>query len=225
MSGDRFRIVPLGDAALLVILGERISVGLNRRTLAVEAAIRATLPVDDGWQAPVPAYASVLVPYDPERFTAAEATERLGAVVSAIIAAPLPPERPAPVIDILVRYGGGDGPDLTEVARHVGLSPDEVVAAHASRTYRVFLLGFVPGFAYLGTLPPGLRLPRRETPRAEVPAGSVAIAGAQTAVYPLATPGGWHIIGRTDELLWDPGADPPARLAAGDHVRFIPSVA
>jgi KipI family sensor histidine kinase inhibitor len=95
---------------------------------------------------------------------------------------------------------------------------------HAGTLYRVFLLGFVPGFAYLGTLPERLALPRRAEPRARVPAGSVAIAGRQTAVYPFSTPGGWHLIGRTDDQLWDPARTPPARLRPGQSVRFVPTL-
>lgn len=224
MTQPGARIVDFGDAAFLVVLGERISVALNRRTQALDAAVRTALPAADGWETPVPAYASLLVPYDPGRLAATEARERLAAVVAAMDAAPPPPERPAPIVEIPVRYGGTGGPDLDEVAERLGLTPDEVIAIHAGRTYRVFLLGFVPGFAYLGTLPARLALPRRATPRARVPSGSVAIAGAQTAVYPSATPGGWHVIGHTDERLWDPAGDPPARLTPGDRVRFVPIV-
>jgi KipI family sensor histidine kinase inhibitor len=126
-----------------------------------------------------------------------------------------------PPIEIPVRYGGDDGPDLEGVAGRLGLASDAVVALHAGTTYRVFMLGFAPGFAYLGTLPAELSLPRRTEPRPSVPAGSVAIAARQTGVYPVATPGGWHLIGRTEVTLWDPSAEPPARLAPGDRVRFV----
>ena len=108
------------------------------------------------------------------------------------------------------------------MAAAVGLPEHEVVRLHASVEYRVLVLGFVPGFAYLGLLPPGLELPRRATPRVRVPAGSVAVTGRQSGVYPLDGPGGWHLLGRTDVPLWDPAADPPARLAPGDRVRFVP---
>jgi KipI family sensor histidine kinase inhibitor len=128
-----------------------------------------------------------------------------------------------PVQTIAVRYGGDAGPDLDAVAERTGLTPSAVVELHASVTYLVHMLGFAPGFAYLGTLPAALELPRRAEPRTHVPAGSVAIAGRQTAVYPFATPGGWHLIGRTDEPMWDPGADPPARLRPGMRVRFVPA--
>ena len=123
---------------------------------------------------------------------------------------------------IPVRYGGADGPDLLEVAERVGLASERVAELHASVVYRVAILGFMPGFAYLGELPQALRLPRRDTPRTRVPAGSVAIAGLQTAVYPAATPGGWHLLGRTDVRLWDIDRDPPAMLRPGDQVRFEP---
>ena len=222
MSVPDVRIVPFGDEAFLVVLGEGISVALNRRTRALDEAVRAVLLSTDGWQEPVPAYASLLVPYDPERMTAAEAQELLTTVVGSNAAAPLRPEATRSIMEIPVRYGGEDGPDLAEVAERLSMTPEEVVAIHTGETYRVFQLGFVPGFAYLGILPTSLALPRRATPRAQVPAGSVAIAGVQTAVYPSATPGGWHLLGRTDMRLWDPTNEPPSRLAPGDRVRFVP---
>jgi KipI family sensor histidine kinase inhibitor len=119
-----------------------------------------------------------------------------------------------------VRYGGDDGPDLDAVAADLGLRPRDVVDLHIGVEVEVLFLGFAPGFAYLGELSPRLRVPRRATPRVRVPAGSVAVAGSMTAVYPQASPGGWRIIGRTDAKLFDPLADPPARLRPGDRVRF-----
>ena len=222
MAGPTAKVVPFGENAFLVVLGERISVPLNRRTHALDAAVRAELPAADGWGDPVPAYASLLVPFDPQRLDPDAAHERLEAVVAATGRLPPGPERGGRLVEIPVCYGGPDGPDLAEVAERLGMAPEAVVRAHAGRTYRVYLLGFVPGFAYLGTLPPRLVLPRRPTPRPAVPPGSVGIAAAQTAVYPVATSGGWHLIGRTDLPLWDPAADPPARLAPGDRVRFVP---
>jgi KipI family sensor histidine kinase inhibitor len=120
---------------------------------------------------------------------------------------------------IPVRY---DGPDLQHVAEQTGLSPSEVIRRHAEPEYLVYLLGFAPGFGYLGDLHPSLVLPRRSSPRTRVPAGSVAIAGAQTAVYPLATPGGWQLLGSTSLKMFDPARDPAALLKAGDRVRFEP---
>ena len=128
-----------------------------------------------------------------------------------------------PVVGIAVRYGGEDGPDLSEVARSTGLDEGEVVRRHVEQTYTVGFIGFSPGFAYLLGLPDELATPRLETPRTRIPAGSVAIGGAYTGVYPRATPGGWRLIGRTDADLFDPSRDPPALLAPGDRVRFVPA--
>ena len=125
-------------------------------------------------------------------------------------------------MDIPVRYGGADGPDLDGVAYHAGLDADAVVRMHADAEYTVHMIGFAPGFPYLAGLPPQLATPRRASPRARVPAGSVGIAGSQTGIYPLSTPGGWRLIGRTDARLFRPAHEPPTLLAVGDRVRFVP---
>jgi KipI family sensor histidine kinase inhibitor len=224
--------VGFGDAAILVELGDRIDRRPNARIHDLARRIRLALPDDDGFGRPVPAYASLLVPFDPARLTVAEAQADVEAVVvrsgaaSAVglSAAPDPARwRPGRLHRIAVRYGGGDGPDLAEVAARVGLSEAAVIELHAGTTYDVYMLGFVPGFPYLGILPAELTVPRRATPRTSVRAGSVAIAERQTAIYPLETPGGWHLLGRTTTRLWDPAADPPALLAPGDRVRFVPA--
>lgn len=126
-------------------------------------------------------------------------------------------------VEIPVAYGGEAGPDLNFVAQHCGVSPDEIVRQHASVEYRVAFVGFMPGFAYLSGLPSELAVPRRATPRKLVPAGSVAIAGGQTGVYPLDSPGGWQLIGRTTVRLFDSGRQQPSLLETGDIVRFVPS--
>jgi inhibitor of KinA len=215
------RIVPYGDAALLVILGESIDIGLNLRAHALAAAIRGDRDVV-AWGAPVPGYASVLVPYDPLVISPGAAAGRLWELVAAVEGGVLPEAEPLPLVELRVRYGGEHGPDLAAVAERTGLDERAVVDLHAGTEYRVYLLGFVPGFAYLGVLPEVLALPRRERPRTRVPAGSVAIAGRQTAVYPFATPGGWHLIGRTQDLLWDLAETPPSRFRPGQAVRFVP---
>ncbi len=133
----------------------------------------------------------------------------------------VPTDNSGRTITIPVRYGGEDGPDLQTIAAHTGLSGDAIVARHSAGLYRVFCLGFQPGFAYLGGLDPALAIPRRATPRLSIPAGSVAIGGNQTAVYPSASPGGWHIIGRTELMLFDPRSEQPALLMPGDTVRFV----
>jgi KipI family sensor histidine kinase inhibitor len=127
------------------------------------------------------------------------------------------------VIQIPVSYGGEYGPDLDAVAEFAGLTPAQVVERHAARTYRVYMLGFVPGFAYMGRVERALAAPRHRVPRERVPAGSVGIAGEQTGVYPIETPGGWQLIGRTPMAMFDPRRDPPSALAPGDSVRFVPA--
>jgi KipI family sensor histidine kinase inhibitor len=167
----------------------------------------------------VPAYLGVAVFYNSLHASYSEMAERLLAICERASPSTAVSDR-VREHEIRVTY---DGADLAEVADSTGLSIDEVVARHSGRRYTVDLLGFVPGFAYLSELDPALQLARRPQPRPRVPAGSVAIAGAQTAVYPLDTPGGWHIIGRTDRVMFDPSHNPPALLRAGDTVRFAPS--
>jgi KipI family sensor histidine kinase inhibitor len=214
-------IEPYGDVALLVTFGSSVDETLSRRAHELCRLVRdARNGTETGWGVPVPGYASVLVPFDPVRLDPADAAERLGRLVAAVHA---PDDQPAgPEEVIRVRYGGSDGQDLADVARTTGLSERDVVALHGSVTYLVYMLGFAPGFAYLGTLPAELALPRRAEPRTRVPAGSVAIAGRQTAIYPFETPGGWHLIGSTDVAMWDPATDPPSRLRSGMRVRFVP---
>ncbi len=125
-------------------------------------------------------------------------------------------------VEIPVVYGGESGPDLEDVARYAGMAPERVVELHASAQYLVYFLGFSPGFPYLGGLPAALAVPRLEAPRTRVPAGSVAIGGGQTGIYPVESPGGWRIIGRTPLLMFDSRQDPPALLAMGDRLRFVP---
>jgi inhibitor of KinA len=125
-------------------------------------------------------------------------------------------------VELPVCYGGEFGPDLGEVAGHCGLSEPEVIARHSGAEYRVYMLGFAPGFAYLGGLDPAIAAPRRQTPRLKVPAGSVGIAGLQTGIYPLETPGGWQIIGRSPQRLFRPGQEEPCLLKPGDRLRFVP---
>jgi KipI family sensor histidine kinase inhibitor len=174
----------------------------------------------------VPAHASVLVPIDPLVLSPDEAAalvqEWLETDGHAIHPADADAPGPDPV-EVTVRYGGADGPDLEAIAELKGLRPADVAELHASVIYQVLFLGFAPGFAYLGGLPDRLATPRRESPRERVPAGSVAIAGAHSAVYPGALPGGWHLIGRTDVALFDPWLEVPALFVPGGRVRFIPA--
>ncbi len=216
------RVEAMGESALLVVLGERIDPALNLRVHLLALHLDAAAARIPGLGATVPAYGSVLVPFDPCRLD--EATVR-AAIADALAAADHPgaARDAGPVVRVPVRYGGADGPDLADVAARTGRSEDAVVALHAGREYRVFCVGFVPGFPYLGLLPEELALPRRSTPRLRVPSGSVAIAGRQTGIYPSGTPGGWHVIGRTDLAVWDPSRERPALLEPGDRVRFEPA--
>jgi KipI family sensor histidine kinase inhibitor len=192
-----------------------------RRARVLAAAIEALRVREPALDAPVAAAASVLVPFDPERLDPAGAWRLLDVALGSVRDAP-PDPQPGSLHEVPVRYGKADGPDLDAVAAEVGLRPSEVVELHAGTSYEVLFLGFAPGFAYLGELDPRLVVPRLATPRVRVPAGSVAVTGAMTAVYPQASPGGWRILGRTDAVMFDPSAAPPARLRAGDRVRFVP---
>jgi KipI family sensor histidine kinase inhibitor len=170
----------------------------------------------------VPSYASLLVLFDPLAARRAQLERRLEALAREVAGAVVEP--PRRVVRVPVGYGGERGPDLEEVARLAGLSPEEVVARHAAPVYRVYLLGFTPGFPYLGGLDPRLACPRMDSPRLVIPSGSVALAGLQTGIYPVESPGGWRILGRTPARLFDPtpGASRPFLLAAGDGLRFLP---
>ena len=164
-----------------------------------------------------PAYASVLVDFDPRL----RSHEQMEAIVREALLAADPHEHDAPrTIEIPVRYGGDDGPDLEDVARHTGLSIADVIDRFCAAEYLVYFVGFSTCFPYLGGLPPELATPRLSAPRKHVPEGSVAIGGAQAGVYPLASPGGWRLIGRTSTRLFDPQASPPPLLRMGDHIRF-----
>jgi inhibitor of KinA len=204
------RIEPLGDAALLVELGQRVDTALNTRALALAAALRKRRDVREA----VPGYASVAVHYDPEQIT----YRGLSGAIERLVESRPPPALPGRLHRIPVVY---DGPDLESAATELGLSTEALVRLHTEPTYRCFMIGFTPGWAYLGPLPDALRLPRRRVPRTHVPPGSVAMAGAQTGVYPLPTPGGWHLIGRTSLRMFLPQWDPPSLLRTGDRVKFF----
>lgn len=218
---------PLGDAAVLVELGTTVDLAISRRVHALAARVARSTGGEAGWGMPVPGACSVLVPVDPLDPGVGAATARLSELVRGLLEGPASdPEAAAdtPVIEIRTRYGGPDGPDLEMVSEMTGLSPAEVVDRHVNGSYVALFLGFAPGFAYLGPLPTELSVARRPVPRTHVPAGSVGIAGSQTAVYPIDSPGGWWIIGRTEAVLWEPSRDPPALLRPGDRVRFVPEV-
>ena len=209
------RIVPAGDAALLIELPARIDPAVSGRAVAIARAVksRCAASVRDV----VVGYSSVTVYFDPLHVdaTALEAELR-----QAALALPDSATEEGALINVDVCYGGEFGPDLADVAAFAKASEEEVIALHSATTYRVYVVGFVPGFPYMASVHPRLALPRRATPRTRVPAGSVAIAAGQTGIYPIETPGGWHLIGRTDVKPYDDSRAEPFLFKPGDRVRF-----
>lgn len=214
------RFLVCGEDAIVVEFGDRIDASLNDRVYALAAAIEAAaLPAVLEL---VPTYRSLLVQYDVRAATFGDMSAALRGVMAD--ARPAAGAQPSgrKVFELPVVYGGGDGPDLEDVAEHAGLPAEEVVRIHSGADYRVYMLGFAPGFPYLGGMDERIATPRLATPRVRVPAGSVGIAESQTGVYPMETPGGWRIIGRTPAPLFDPGADPPVAILPGSFIRFVP---
>lgn len=206
-----------GDRALLVEYGAGIDPVVNEKVRAMMALLKKNLP--EGVEAIVPAYRSLSILYEPLATTPA----RLAEILHALEADPRAADTAKPkVIPIPVCYGGEFGPDIGVVAEHTGLSEDEIVAIHASVDYPIYMIGFAPGFCYLGGLDDRLQTPRRKTPRTSLPAGSVGLAESQTGVYPVESPGGWQIIGQTPLRLFAPARENPFLYEAGDRVRFVP---
>lgn len=202
--------VAASDHSLLVRFGDEISLEAHRRVRNFVRAFRAP------WVRNLhPAYSTVLISFDPLRATHAEVEEAARAVAGQA------PEAASRLVEIPVRYGGEAGPDLDDVAELTGLSPERVIEIHTSVEYLVYFLGFSPGFPYLGGMREEIAAPRLAVPRKHVPAGSIAIGGRQTGIYPLASPGGWRIIGRTGLELFRADREPTALLAMGDRVRFV----
>ena len=218
MTGLAPLFAPLGDSAITVRLGDGVSDELSRTVF--RSARRIAGARLDGVMDIVPAYAALTVFYSSSAVGYDEMRSRIAEVLEDASEMDAAIDGPAPaVVRVPVRY---DGEDLDEVGSLTGLTRDGVIELHSSREYRVLVIGFVPGFAYLGTLDERLAVPRRESPRKRVAPGSVAIAELQTGVYPAATPGGWRIIGNTDLVVFDPHRAPPALLRVGDVVTFDP---
>lgn len=215
--GPGFDLRQAGDAALMLAAPEIIDPAINEWCVAVAEALRDTL--GSALRDVVIGYCTVTVYFDPLSCDPRWLEEEVRSIAHGVNA---DEGTAGPTIEVPVCYGGEFGPDLEDVAQFGGLSPDEAVAVHAGATYRVFLVGFVPGFAYMAAVDPKIARPRRATPRTSVPPGSVAIAGGQTGVYPLATPGGWNIVGRTPVKPYDPTRAEPFLFRPGDQVRFRP---
>lgn len=215
-------IEPLGDAAVLVRFGARLDAELNRWVHALAAALAAA---PEAWMVDVvPAYATLAVHYDPLRLRSpANATVQVHeAIRERWSRCSSTRAEGGALVEVPVRYGGAAGPDLEALAAHAGMAPEEVVRRHHAVEYRVAMLGFAPGFPYLLGLDAALAMPRLAQPRLRVEAGSVAIGGLQTGIYPQAGPGGWRVIGRTSLVLFDAARRVPSLLQPGDRVRFQP---
>jgi len=205
----------MGDRSLLVELGEKISPDVNRRVQELMLRLQqARLP---GVREFAPGYRSLLVVFDPLALSPSELKARITDVAGRPGSARLPQ---AKLLTVPVFYGGDYGPDLEWVAGHLGISTDEVIRLHTETMYRVYMIGFTPGYPYMGELPAALAVPRRSTPRTRVPKGSVGIAQRQTGIYSVESPGGWQIIGWTPIELFDPTRQLPSLLEMGDKVKF-----
>lgn len=211
------KIQSCGDSLLLVEFEPAIDPVINERAILLAARLRARGA--RGVRDVAPGYCTVGVHFDPLQTDLAGLEQAIAGACQDLEDVEAIVERDA--IEIPVRYGGTHGPDLDAVAAHAGCSAADVIARHCARTYRVYMLGFVPGFAYMGRVDPAIAAPRHRVPRERVPAGAVGIAGMQTGVYPVESPGGWQLIGHTETVMFDPDRDPPSLLAAGDLVRFV----
>ena len=212
----KVRFLSAGDRALVVEFGDRIDRALSNEVLRLDASVRSSRL--SGLVETVPTFRSLLVHYDPVATTFAD----LERAITSLLDCQPGPRAAATLWRVPVCYENSFAPDLGEVANRTGLAPSEVVARHSGTSYHVYMLGFLPGFSYLGDLPHELALPRRANPRLRVPAGSVSIATTLTAIYPYESPGGWHLIGATPVRLFDPARSRPALLKPGDEVQFQP---
>ncbi|MEP7134131.1 MAG: 5-oxoprolinase subunit PxpB [Chloroflexota bacterium] len=211
------RITALGDSAVLIQLGEEIDVAINQRVHALAGLVEASAIA--GVVETVPAYATLLVHYDPLVLSFIQIKNILREKLTQIQENE---SRKPRLVEVPVQYGGELGPDLELVASHLGLRIEDVIRIHSEKIYTVHMMGFTPGYPYMGKLDDALVMPRLETPRTRVPAGTVAIAGSQTGIYSIESPGGWNLIGWTLLKLFDPNSDSPFLFAPGDEVKFIP---
>lgn len=218
------RFLPLGDSGIAVEFGNTIDLSINSKVLALEKSIAAELQQGklQGIIETVPAYCTLTVVYDPLQMSYGELVASLQEMTGNI---KTEAAENKDIVEIPVVYGGEYGPDLGEVAERCGLEQQEVIARHAAVLYPVYMLGFVAGFPYLGGMDQSLATPRKKSPRLKIPAGSVGIAGSQTGIYSVESPGGWQIIGRTYVKLYDAAREKPALLSAGQYVKFVPIAA
>ncbi len=215
MNNVRFLLT--GDTSLSVEFGNAINEAINHDIRAYKIALeKAGIP---GIVETVPTYRSLMVHYDPSVIPYAQIRMKLEQLLNEMGEIEIPP---SPVLEIPVLYGGEMGPDLAFVAENAGISEDEVVKIHSSAEYLIYMLGFTPGFTYLGGMSEKIAAPRLKAPRMKIPAGSVGIAGTQTGVYPIDSPGGWQLIGRTPVKMYDPERETPILPEAGQYIQFFP---
>lgn len=217
---SEIQVVPAGDRALVVEFENEISPETNAKVRAADYFLRE----ESGWEGLeelVPTYRSILINYDPERWDYFELKKELIKLPELVKEAEIP--NPT-TLEVPVVYGGEHGPDLDYVAEYNNLTPEEVVKIHHSSTYLIYMLGFVPGFTYLGGMSEKIATPRLKNPRSSIPEGSVGIAGSQTGVYPLESPGGWQLIGRTPMKFYDPNKEDPFLPKPGNYLRFFPII-
>lgn len=221
-----YSFFPLGDSAVLIQFEDIVSEKVHRLVTAM--ARRLEKNPFPGWIECIPSYTSLAVYYDYDKIGKPDGFDTVFAYVCSMLDERMEEEAGEKditkyeVVDIPVCYGGDYGPDLDEVAQKNRLSPMDVIRIHSGQDYLIYAIGFAPGFPYVGGIPEQIATPRKQTPRLLIPAGSVGIAGTQTGIYPIETPGGWQIIGRTPLALFRPEAEPPTLLKSGQYIRFRP---
>ena len=211
------RILTAGDSALLIEFGKEINPETNRKITALVQLMREQHI--EGIVDVIPAFCSLLINYDPRVLSYEELKERMEYLLKMETKTEATRKR---IFEIPVCYGGEYGPDIENIAEHAGLSVEEVIKIHSSKDYLIYMLGFLPGFTYLGGLDERIHTPRLASPRLKIRAGSVGIGGSQTGIYPLDSPGGWQLMGMTPVRTYDPERQTPILVEAGDYIRFIP---
>ena len=214
---EAMRILTVGDCAVSVEFGQEISLEINHKVMALKMVLERE-PIR-GIVELIPTYCSLLIQYDPMDLRYGQLRDRLEALVTQLDEVEMPPKQ---VVEIPVAYGGEYGPDLGEVARTHNISEEEVIKLHSEPEYPIYMLGFVAGFPYLGGMNKAIATPRKKSPRLKIEAGSVGIAGEQTGIYSVESPGGWQIIGRTPLKLYDVNRNEPVLLKAGQYIKFKP---
>ena len=214
---EKARILTVGDSSVLVEFGKEISPEINARIATMVKLVK--VQQIEGIVDMIPSFCALLINYDSRVITYDKLKKRLADVLKIDAKAE---NVASQVFEIPVCYGGQYGPDMTNLKEHAGLSEEEIIAIHSGSDYLIYMLGFLPGFPYLGGLDERIHIPRLASPRIKIPAGSVGIGGAQTGIYPLDSPGGWQLLGQTPVKTYDPERETPILFEAGDYIRFVP---